>query len=79
MSGWSEKLADYTLAEVASLVNENRAWYKELRRKSSALMNRKLAKLIDSDEYAAGRKVGNEAAAECRRRGQLLSSEMMTR
>jgi hypothetical protein len=79
MSGWSERLTEYTPAEIASLANENRAWYKELRRRASALVNSKLAKQIGSDEYAAGRQVGNEAVAECKRRGQILASEMMTR
>jgi hypothetical protein len=79
MSAWPETVAEYTLGEVAALANENRAWHKELRRRAGALVNSKLAKQIGSDEYAAGRRAGNEALAECQRRGKILASEMMTR
>jgi hypothetical protein len=79
MPGWVENLTEYTLEEVAALTNENRAWHKELRLKTGALVNSKLAKLIGSEEYAAGRKVANEAVAECQRRSRLLANEMMSR
>lgn len=56
MSGWSENLAEYTLEDVAALTNENRARHKEIRLRTGALVNSKLAKQIGSDEYAQGAK-----------------------
>ena len=58
---------------------ENRAWNKALRCRVAALVNRRLAKQISLEEYAISRQQENENAAECRRRGAILVSEMSSR
>ena len=53
-----EDLSTCSLEEVITTQAENRAWSKELRLKSNALVNSRLAKAISQDEYTATRKVG---------------------
>lgn len=58
---------------------ENRAWGSDLRRKSSGLVNRRLAREITMDEYTASREKARADATECERRGSTLSDEIHRR
>ena len=75
MTSWTEDISKCTLEELLRSQVENRAWYKEIRRKASAVMDSKLAKEIGPEEYAEKRKVSNEDVAECGRRGRILANE----
>ena len=79
MIAWPEDISEYTLEEVLALRIKNRAWQKELRQQTNTLMESKLAKQITHEDYAVQRKVGNEAAAECQRRGAILAREVFIR
>ena len=79
MTSWSEDVSQFTLEQVLALRMENRAWYKELRQQTDTLMDSKLAKQITHEDYAIQRKLGNEAAAECQRRGAILAREVLLR
>jgi len=61
-----------TVAELLTTQTENRVWSKELRLKTAALINRRLAKDISRDEYMAFRQLTDESTAECRRRSNVL-------
>jgi hypothetical protein len=74
-----ENLSGCSLEEVMRSETENRAWHKELRRLSAALVNSRLAKSISLDEYVVNRKRANDDAAECRRRGTMLAQEIFVR
>ncbi len=74
-----EALSSWTLGEVLRSEAENRAYSKELRAKTTALVNSRLAKEISVDQYALGRKRTNDDAAECRRGRQLLITEIRRR
>ena len=69
MASWSEDVAQFTSEQVLASRIENRAWHKELRQQSNRLMDSKLAKQMTHEDYAIERKLGNEATAECQRRG----------
>jgi hypothetical protein len=75
MTSWTEDISKCTLEELFRSQVENRAWYKEIRRKASAVMDSKLAKEIGPEEYAEKRKVSIEDVAECGRRGRILANE----
>ena len=79
MPEWSENLSGWSLDELQGLRTENRALAKELRLKSAALINKRLAKEISLEDYVAGRQLGTEAAAECKRRAIALENEIATR
>jgi hypothetical protein len=79
MAMWHEDLSTCTLDEVLAWLAENRAWSKELRLKTSSLVNSRLANTISQDDYLANRKVGHEDAAECRRRASLLDEQITRR
>jgi hypothetical protein len=72
-------LSKCSKAEVVRSVLENRAWSKELRLSTMALVNSRLAKQIGADEYAAARRFTNENVAECNRRGIILMNEVRIR
>ena len=79
MPSWPDDLSTCTLEEIFTSEIDNRAWYKELRLQNTALVNNRLAKNISLDEYASTRRQTTEAAAECKRRGSVLVSEMTRR
>ena len=56
MQQWGEDFSTCTWEEVLARVAENRAWSKELRLKTSALVNTRLAKTISQADYVASRK-----------------------
>jgi hypothetical protein len=76
MMPWSEDLSGCSLEEILSSQNNNRAWSKELRLQTAALINRRLAKDISRDEYMASRKLTDEDTAECRRRATMLLNRL---
>ena len=72
MSEWREDFTSCSLAEILARHAENRAWSKELRLKSSALVNTRLARTISLADYTAGRKLAHDDAMECKRRASIL-------
>ena len=79
MTVWSEDFTGASVDELLRSQAENRAWNKELRLKSTALVNSRLAKDISLEEYAAHRKQANDDAAECKRRATILANEISCR
>ena len=79
MTLWCEDFSGCSLEDVFQSQTENREWNKELRLKSKALVDSRLAKQMTMEEYVAHRKLANEAAAECKRRGLLLANEIISR
>lgn len=79
MPSWTEDFSSSSLEEVFRSQAENRAWNKELRLRNIALVNSRLAHLIDQAEYSVNRKAGNELAAECKRRAVILFNEITNR
>ena len=76
MTPWPEDFSTCTLDEIIKSQAENRAWNKELRLQSSALVKSRLAKVISLDEYATNRKRCQEDTAECNRRPGALFTEL---
>jgi hypothetical protein len=76
MQQWGEDFSTCTWDEVLARVAENRAWSKELRLRTSALVNTRLAKTISQADYVASRKRASEDAIECRRRAVVLESHI---
>jgi hypothetical protein len=68
----TDELSTLSEAEIVRLRVENRAWSQELRRASTALVNRRMANEISHEEYTASRKAGREERAECDRRASVL-------
>ena len=77
MRPWSEDFSGCGLDEILRLQSDNRAWSKELRRKTNDLVNSRLAKSMSQDDYLAGRKVVHEDTAECRNRANILDAELV--
>jgi hypothetical protein len=71
---WRDDFSTLSLEEVLRYQIENRAWSKELRFRSSALVNSRLANEISLDDYLANRKLTRQDAEECQRRAALLES-----
>ena len=79
MTQWCEDFSTSSLEEVLGQQAENRAWSKELRRRANALVNSRLANDITLDDYQANRKLAHEEAAECRRRANIIDSQLQKR
>jgi hypothetical protein len=77
MSHWSEDLSSFSLEEVLQSQAENRVWSKELRRKSTALVNSRLAKDISQADYLSNRTLADKDAIECRRRADILHAQLV--
>jgi hypothetical protein len=73
---WGETLFTCTLEEIFIKRAENRAWSKELRLRTNALLNTRLAKIIDQSDYLLACTLAREGAAECRRRENLLEGQI---
>jgi hypothetical protein len=74
-----EQLSTCTLAEIVELHHKNMADKKELRSRTTTLVNQRLAKLIGAEEYAIGRQAGAEQLESCARQGRLLLDEISDR
>jgi hypothetical protein len=79
MRPWSEDFSGCGLEEILQWQAENRAWSRELRRKTNSLVNSRLAKEISQDDYLASRKLAHEEAAECQRRATILDTQITWR
>jgi hypothetical protein len=80
MSLWhDDDLSACTFQEVLGRQAENREWSKELRRKSSLLVNSRVAKSISQAEYLEGRKLTHEEMDECQRRAAVLNAHIAGR
>ena len=79
MRPWPEDFSGFPLDEILRSQIENRAWSKELRRKTNDLVNSRLAKNISQADYAADRKVVQDDATECRRRATILDTQIVHR
>jgi hypothetical protein len=79
MALWPEDFSKRSMEEMVRSVIENRAWSKELRLSTGALVNSRLAKQIGEDEYATTRGLTNESVAECKRREIILMDEIRVR
>jgi hypothetical protein len=76
MPYWPEDFSTCSLKEVLGWQAENRAWNKELRLKTSSLVNSRLSKSISQDDYLATRKLVHEETAECRRRAGIIDAQI---
>ncbi len=74
MSTWPKDFLTCTPEELYAWRTENMAWSHELRRRSNALVNSRLANEITFEDYVAKRKLTELEAAECRRRAAILAS-----
>ena len=79
MQHWSEDFSECGLEEIIESQIENRAWGKELRRRTNDLVNSRLAKHITHADYVADRQVVHDEAAECQRRAAILETQIVRR
>ena len=76
MQLWPDDFSTITLEEILRYQLENRAWSKELRGRSSVLVNKRLANEITQDDYLTNRKLTRQEAEECQRRAAILDSQI---
>lgn len=76
MASWCEDFSTCSLEDVLTSQAENRAWGKELRQKTDALVASRLANQISRDDYLDGRKLGQQEASEYRRRAIILHAQI---
>jgi hypothetical protein len=79
MATWTEDFSTRSTEYVLTSEAKNRSWGKELRLRTLALVNSRLAQQIGADEYALHRKTGNDDAAEFERRKMILFEEIRSR
>ena len=77
MTLWREDVSTCSLEEVFQQQTENWAWSKELRAKTTSLVNSRLAHDISHADYQTNRKLIHEEAAECRRRATILEAQIV--
>ncbi len=77
MRPWSEDFSGCGLEEILRFQSENRQWSKELRRRTTVLVNSRLAKSMSQDDYLAGRKLVHEDSVECRSRANILDAQIV--
>jgi hypothetical protein len=73
---WRDDFSTLSLEEVLRYQLQNRAWSKELRFRSSALVNSRLANEISQADYMTTRQLTREDVAECQRRAAILDSQI---
>ncbi len=78
MAFWQEDLSNQSMEELTLCQDENRAWGRDLRVRSAALVNQRLAKEISLEEYTSTRKSFQQDAAECSRRAAVLADAVMS-
>ena len=74
MLAWHDDFSTSSLEEVLKYQSENRAWSKELRFRSNALVNSRLANEITQADYLTNRTLTRQDAVECQRRAAILES-----
>jgi hypothetical protein len=77
MQPWSEDFSGFDLEEILRSQSENRAWGKELRRRTNALVDSRLAKHITQADYDNDRKLFHQDAEEFRRRATILDAQIV--
>jgi hypothetical protein len=76
MQLWPDDFSTISLEEILRYQLENRAWSKELRGRSTVLVNKRLANEITQDDYLTNRKLTRQEAEECQRRAAILDSQI---
>ena len=76
---WRDDFSNSSLEEVLEHQVQNRAWSKELRGRSTALVNSRLANEITQEDYLAQRQLARQDAQECQRRAAILDSHISRR
>jgi hypothetical protein len=76
MQLWPDDFSTVTLEEILRYQLENRAWSKELRGRSTVLVNKRLANEITQDDYLTNRKLTRQEVEECQRRAAILDSQI---
>ena len=71
---WRDDFSTSSLEEVMQYQTENRAWSKELRDRTNALVNSRLANQITQADYLASRQLARQDAVECQRRAAILEA-----
>jgi hypothetical protein len=73
---WRDDFSNSSLEEILQYQIENRAWSKELRCRSNALVNSRLANEISQADYLTSRQLARDDAAECQRRAAILEAQI---
>jgi hypothetical protein len=73
---WRDDFSTSSLEELLNYQLENRAWSKELRYRSNALVNSRLANEISQADYLTSRDLTRQDALECQRRAAILESQI---
>jgi hypothetical protein len=73
---WRDDFSTSSLEEVLKYQIENRAWSKELRGRSTALVNSRLANEISQADYLTNRQLTRQDSVECQRRAAILDSHI---
>jgi hypothetical protein len=73
---WRDDFSTTSLEEVLEYQAENRAWSKELRQRSNALVNSRLANEISQADYLISRDLARLDAIECQRRAAILDAQI---
>jgi hypothetical protein len=76
MRPWIDDFSGCDLEEILRYQAENREWNKQLRLRTTSLVNSRLAKNVSQDDYLEGRRVLHEDAAECRSRAHILDMQI---
>jgi hypothetical protein len=76
MRPWADDFSACGLDELLRFQSENREWSKQLRQRTNALVNSRLAKNMSQDDYLAERKQVHEETAECRNRANILEAQI---
>ncbi len=76
MAVWREDITTCSIEEVLRSQEANRAWSKELRNRTAALVNSRLANEISWGDYIENRKLADVDTAECRRRAGILQRQL---
>ena len=76
MQPWSEDFSACGLEEILRSQTENRAWGKELRRRTNELVNSRLSKNISQADYDSDRQQFHKEAEEFRRRATILEAQI---
>lgn len=76
MPFWPDDFSTSSLEDILRFQLENRAWSKELRFRSTTLVNRRLANEISQADYLTNRQLTRQETEECQRRAAILESHI---
>jgi len=79
MLPWPEDFSACGLQEILRSQTENRAWGKELRRRTNELVNKRLSKHISQADYNNDREQFHKDTQEFRRRATILEAQIVRR